>query len=118
MKKAQFIQTAIEEIDHIIKVATDKEKGRLDFRHFNRSHNERCIYGQMTGDCASDRAKEIMPKIYKTISYGNGWAFGMQDFTRGERFTPLEKYLFMVNPDTQLQIIQYIKGEIGTLRLI
>ena len=40
--------------------ATKEEIGRLDFSKINPDHQELCIYGQMTGNCFSDRSTELL----------------------------------------------------------
>ena len=40
--------------------ATDEEKSRLNIDTFNGGYTDSCIYGQMTGNCCSERAKELI----------------------------------------------------------
>lgn len=44
------------------KTATQEERDRLDFRNLNPLLADQCIYGEMTGNCYSDRAKELFDK--------------------------------------------------------
>jgi hypothetical protein len=103
MKRKVFNEMVSKEINHLRTHATYEEKGRLDFETFDRSDDTYCIYGQMTGDCHSDRSKELMPKIFQSI--------GIKYFKEGGYFTALEKYLFMVNSEKHEEIINYIKGD-------
>ena len=65
----QFIQMVIDEIDQIKKVATSMEIDKLDFTNFHAQRGDCCIYGQMTGMCDSNRAKEIYPKAIDHMQY-------------------------------------------------
>jgi hypothetical protein len=103
MERKVFNEMVSKEINHLRTHATAEEKSKLDFISFDYQDHEHCIYGQMTGDCFSDRAKELMPKTYTSASIGF--------FNKGENFTALEKYLFMVNSKKHLEIINYIKGD-------
>ena len=40
--------------------ATQTELSKLDFDNLSPESFERCIYGQMTGDCQSERASELL----------------------------------------------------------
>ena len=40
--------------------ATKDERMKLDFETFDPEHSRRCIYGQMAGDCDSERAIELL----------------------------------------------------------
>jgi hypothetical protein len=74
----------------------------------------------MTGHCNSVRAHEIFPKKYDGI--GGGYCdeyrpFRTQDLEHGNNFTPLEKYLYMVEASQHEKLIKYLKGEINTIKL-
>ena len=58
----QFIDMVIKEINYIKTAATPEEIGKLDVDFFSGHSSGNCIYGQMTGRCNSDRAKEIYSK--------------------------------------------------------
>ena len=55
-------QVTLKEIENIRKYATKEEKGKLDAETFDGSMENTCVYGQMTGSCSSDRAKELIAK--------------------------------------------------------
>lgn len=63
--KKQFLDEVKQEIENIKKFATDKEKQNLDFDSFNADSPTSCIYGQLTGDCESDRAIKLIRKCCK-----------------------------------------------------
>lgn len=62
MKKSDFLSAVKHEVESLKKFATPKEIERLDLSRFNPDNQEQCIYGQMTGSCESNRAKELMDK--------------------------------------------------------
>ncbi len=107
MELKTFVKKVQKELDDIKARATPEEIARLNFAYFNSKHTERCIYGQMTGDCDSDRAKEIRKK-----SIGDS-----DTLEKGSYYTPLEVYLFRVEADKHQEIIDYLKGIITTIDL-
>jgi len=59
-KRQQFLLDVMHEIDMLKKHATDAEKARLNFDWFDYTRPSQCIYGQLTGSCSNNRAKELM----------------------------------------------------------
>lgn len=121
MKKAEFLQMVKNELDTIKAKATKYEIEKLNFRSFSHNLSNRCIYGQMTGSCYSERAKELMPKTFDDID--NTWddwyyiPFSRQKMKKGEAYTALEKYLYMVKAPMHEKIIEYLKGETSEITL-
>ena len=101
MKKLVFIKQVYEELKTIKEKATPNEINQLKLSGFNHTDYRYCIYGQMTGSCISDRAKELQKKSFKTLDEtgcdpdDGKLSFAEQDFKEGATFTALEKYLFM-----------------------
>jgi hypothetical protein len=122
--RAEFIEEVRVEIEHIKAKATWREKNKLDFSKFSVNSPWNCIYGLMTGDCRSARAKKLYPKTYACtgkLAQSSRIPFSNQDFEQidgANHFTPLEKYLFMVKKPTHQNIIAYLKGEVETLELV
>jgi hypothetical protein len=89
--KAQFLNEVKHEIDSLKKHATKAELSRLNFRTFDPNFATDCIYGQMTGTCASRRAKQLMDKscvrIFDTSSIGSD---SLDDISN---FNSLKKYI-------------------------
>jgi hypothetical protein len=112
MYKIEFLQLVLVELISIREKATVEELDKLDFTNLKHRTSDNCIYGQMTGYCGSDRAKELFPKMFSFVDDGD-----KQDYRFGTSFTPLEKYLFMVNTDKHKVLIQYLKGEINIINL-
>lgn len=72
MKKSEFVK----EVEHEIKMlkihATKRELNKLNFQEFSPNNREECIYGQISGQCNSERAKELMDKCcIKAINFFN-----------------------------------------------
>lgn len=118
MTRTELVKMAKAEIKRIKKVATEDEISRLNFETFYPNKVSSCIYGQMTGDCGSPRAKEIMPKQFDEIfkpelvyTTKNERLLSNQDFRSGSAFTALEKYLYIADKKTQKHIISFLKGK-------
>lgn len=58
--REEFLKDVEHEVRMLFKHATPEEIAKLNFNTFNNHNAERCIYGQMTGDCRTVRAKELM----------------------------------------------------------
>lgn len=122
MTRDEFIKEVRAEIKRIKKRATANEIDKLSFEDFSTNDVSACIYGQMTGRCDSDRARELMPKKYndilKIVAYRrpiNEKTYTAQSMSKGGNFTALEKYLYMAESDTHEHIFDYLKD--GTNRL-
>lgn len=123
-KKQMFLQEVKQELDTIKEKATKTEIGNLNFDRFNHNSVSNCIYGQMTGDCDSPRAKELYPKKYDDV-----WdesiavvgeinrSFKSQSMREGTYLTALEKYLYMTTRNKHNEVIKYLKGEINEIKL-
>lgn len=120
MKKSEFLALVQEELDTIKVNATKEEIENLDFNRFHHNNTVLCIYGQMTGKCNSVRAIEIFPKKFNELGgYFSALykPFKSQNLKCGTNYTPLEKYLYMVKAPQHKKLIQYLKGEINTIKL-
>lgn len=113
-ERKEFLKEVKTEIRNIRKNATDEEKGKLDFYSFVCDSSCDCIYGQMTGNCNSKRANILTPKSYKFLTRQPSV---VPFLDKGKDYTALEKYLLIVKPVTHRKIIDYIKGEITTLKI-
>lgn len=111
MKKEIFLNLVMVEIDHIKEHATSEEKDKLNLETFDNSFGDKCIYGQMTGNCNTKRAKELYPKTFVDVpNFDIYIPFSKQSTASGTDLTALEKYLYMVKAPIHKQIIDYIKG--------
>lgn len=132
--KKQFLSDVRHEIEMLKVHATGIEKNKLDFDDFDPQDPDCCIYGQMTGYCRSDRAKELMDLAcirvvendmkneFKTwdrvkICVNGGYTGQMyQNRTQFSHLSTLEAYIYMEEAKSEA-IIAYIKGETSTLTL-
>lgn len=121
-----FLRLVREELDLIKANATKEEISRLDFDTFNYENRGQCIYGQMTGNCFSKRASEIMGKKISTLDTDlpkNNPNFNFDHFDPDKslgvplRYTYLEQYLFWSSSLVHSKIISYLKGEIDDIAL-
>lgn len=58
--KKQFLTDVAEEAKALKENATKEEINRLNFGTFDPGDNRHCIYGQITGNCSSKRAIELI----------------------------------------------------------
>lgn len=132
--KKQFLADVMHEIDMLKIHATSTEKGKLDFYEFDPENPDCCIYGQMTGWCRSNRAKELMDLactrvvendtqnefgIWNEVKICVNGVYTGQMYNRQNQFSymsTLEAYIYMKDAKSEA-IIAYIKGETDTLKL-
>ncbi len=60
--KELFLKDVAKEVKAIKKHANNSQIKRLNFEDFDPDGPRSCIYGQMTGHCASPKAKSLMDK--------------------------------------------------------
>lgn len=60
MTKQEFFGEVALEIQALKERATSEEIDRLDIDRFDPTCYDKCIYGQMTGDCTSGRAVDLI----------------------------------------------------------
>lgn len=126
----KFPKLVIQEAKALKENATEKEIHNLDFETLDSENANRCIYGQMTGICFSQRATELIQKcaerVYKEgpmdgdyVHDGailNGSPVGMNRFSY---FSPIEVFISKAqtteNDEANKKLIQFIKGEIKNL---
>ena len=125
MVKAVFLKMVQEELDSLRKNVTKEELNDLDFKSLDVEQEDCCIYGQMTGRCDSERAKELYPKVFyginkEAVDYWRVvryFPFSKHSFIEGNNYTALEKYLFMVKEPQHKKVINYLKGELSEIKL-
>jgi hypothetical protein len=115
----------LQEIENLKIYATYEEIGKLDFETFNPVHTKNCIYGQMTGDCFSPRAVELLdlcatPFSHFTSTWDSTEATEFRENRNpnklGNVFSTLEYYIDNYS-ETNEQIIAYLKGDSKTIEL-
>ena len=140
--KEQFLKDVRTEINNIKKYATKAEINRLDFENLEPENYNRCIYGQMTDDCTSPRASELIFKsCARYISPGdnnikinsftklksqingktipgvkNNKQFANTRIHYIDHFSSLEAYIMLPKAKNK-NIISYLKGETKKLIL-
>lgn len=119
MTRKELCELVLLEADNIKQYCTEEEISKLDIGTLNPEHVEKCIYGQMTGNCESSRSLNLiqdLPIFFNEI---------MQDSTketlknttknyRGNEFgkyvfSPIEVYISLPNANNK-NLINYIKG--------
>ncbi len=68
-KRINFLKDVKHEIDALKANATKDELAQLDIDTFNYRTQSSCIYGQLTGNCESNRAKELMNVSCKRVMH-------------------------------------------------
>jgi hypothetical protein len=144
-KRKQFLKDVEHEILSLRQNATDKEKEGLDFRLFNPILPQKCIYGQMCGNCETDRARELMLlSCVRVMELGNGvssyipsmegidddyfvingnnanltWVKSNGMLIRDyHHMSALEAYIQLPNSPNE-HILKFIKGEVDELVLL
>ena len=140
---SQFRKDVESEAAALKQNATSEEIGNISLQSFNASEFSECIYGQMTGDCRSDRASQLIlaccPRFFKNDYVGryqdigfmhakenaNGKTIdGVKDWRdlqlhRGDNithFSAIEAYILI--PGAKIaNLIAYLKGETETVDL-
>lgn len=141
-KLKRVLKDVTHEIEMLKKYATDEEKSFLEFGSFDPNNPNNCIYGQMTGDCESARAKELMDKACTTVmdlgTEGVGQVVGVdidsEEFSVNGKYTGqtwlreqagyrdyryvsvLEAYIATDGARVN-HIMEYIRGEVNKLEL-
>lgn len=128
--KETLQKLVIKEATRLKKHATKEELSKLDFDTLHPDHWQRCIYGQMTGDCFSQRAYELIlecaPRVYvaplsDSTSCGlepdgklNGKPHSIKHHSvRGDYyFSPIERFIYLPgNKGKTKKLISFLKGK-------
>lgn len=122
MTRAKFLSLVRTELRALKNNATKKELKKLKIDKIIVDEWKSCIYGQMTGDCDSNRAKELTEKAYEGL---HDWKrIAIDDEEAYCEFTPLEVWLYEfqdsdyknVKPKNLINVIKYLKGEISQIK--
>lgn len=120
---------ATEEAEKLKMFATKEEISKLNLSTFEPDDRLNCIYGQMTGNCNSERANELImncaKRIYDTSEARNdcfiqcklgGKPYSVFRFRINEFISPIELIIYR-DITSGPKIINYLKGETKTLTL-
>lgn len=126
-------ELVIKEAQNLRKFAYKSELARLSAEHIDAEHSEKCVYGQMTGDCFSNRANNLIikccEKVYKVVNRFedenyiqkaklNGAPHKVQGTDRNHTYySPIEKALITMTNKQKQELVNYLKGETETLVL-
>lgn len=80
MKKTDFLKAVEHEVKTLKKLATKEELENLNFEYLHPEFPQSCIYGQMTGECYSKRAKELMDKACIIVTNTGEEGMGTEEF--------------------------------------
>lgn len=126
------IKTLIElvknEATNLREHASKEQLSKLNINRLNPNNQERCIYGQMTGNCDSKSAVKLMVKcaerVYTILDSENRFD---RSILNGEPitskrqfwFSPIEKYIYLRRnqPSELKKLVKYLKGETDKLNL-
>ena len=97
---------------------TREECSRLNFGGLDSNSSARYIYGQMTLDCFSERATELLNLCAAPFT-GDLFEFRAEylpvNFKRyGRAFSPIEFYISQTQAENEI-LIQFLRGERETL---
>lgn len=137
----QLKDDVLTEANKIKQFATVEERSMLNFETLNPIKRQHCIYGQMTGDCDSVRAIELIEKCAarfvadSSLTYIRSEGFKrIQEKINGTRVNNLqdkrssvwgphiahssmiEAYILLRDANNE-GLIEYIKGESDTVEL-
>jgi hypothetical protein len=140
ISREEFLQDVRIEVEALKANATPREVAKLNIETFNADSKSLCIYGQMTGNCSSYRAKELMDASCVRVtnsSYeienrpfdevaekingdyaGQTWRedWGQTYYRRFSYLSMVEMYIFLKGASPK-NIMDYLKGEVETLEL-
>lgn len=136
LTKKEFIKNVKSEIKAIKKYATDEEKQNLNFKEFNPTSYQNCIYGQIANGCRTTRAVKLIRKCCISFIHKECWLSiaahqntpndcnsitktSKEKLSGGFYFSSLE--LFIVDKYYQKfnrRVLQFIKGKTNTLSFI
>ena len=107
---------AKEEAQNLRIHATKDERMKLDFSELDGGAPHLCVYGQMTNDCFSIRAAELLNKCTKPyskfvscITKTDRLSFAFRGADRG--FSPIEVIICQNRADINKNLIEFLREE-------
>ncbi|MEK6880343.1 MAG: hypothetical protein AABY22_12075 [Nanoarchaeota archaeon] len=117
----------IDEAKKLKKNAKNYEIKKLNFERLDTQHVTKCVYGQMTGDCFSDRATELIEgsckRVIKCAPDGeiDGTLNGSpKESNRSRYWSPIEVFIDRERNKkngNNKRLVAYLKGETKELIL-
>lgn len=136
--KKQFLEDVAKEAKALRKHATKEELAKLDFKRLDPHSSYSCIYGQMTGNCVSERANDLISKCAKKLidfkEYA-GWDISDAIETAVDKkptkiflsrhrkenilnfISSIEAFIMLNDDSKNENLIAYLKGETNDLKL-
>jgi hypothetical protein len=127
VKLLEFLKMVRVEATHLRDNATKEEKANLNFDSIDPYSSSDCIYGQMTGNCESDRAHKLCPKTIAVLFLITPSVKRAAETSRTLEkedddddgwfcYTPIEVYVGAAGSNAS-GLLKYIKGTNKTLKL-
>jgi len=124
-----FPELVIEEATNIKKYASLSEIERLDISTLDPQSTSDCVYGQMTGNCHSKRAIELIELCASKVYHApDGFPRESKELNgaptsisrRGDNYetkywSPVEVFIDQTVPKMRAKLVSFLKGEIDTL---
>lgn len=116
----------IEEAINLKTHTTDEEKKSLNFHFLDEDSSYNCLYGQMTGNCFSKRASELITKCATKVYKSNISNFSLMQgaelngkpeliigrVRRDKYFSPIEIFLVEENKSKNVErLFDFIQGK-------
>lgn len=110
-------EQVIIEANNLKKHATKEELNKLDFNDLSPIHTQHCIYGQMTGYCHNDRARQLILSCtdrYYTDTLGRVAVSDLLGRHNIRNFSPIEVYIGHIGANNKT-LIDYLRGDRDSL---
>jgi len=88
MKKLRYPALVREEAKNLLKFSTREERANLNFEEFSPENSFECIYGQMTGNCFSPRAEQLIKQCASKVYDGTATSIGNEFLSKKLVGTP------------------------------
>lgn len=127
MDKKIFVTLVKKEAKKLRNLCTKVEKNKLDFYNLAPQRKRSCIYGQLTGNCFSRRANNLIVECCERIIIGklntkrfhiNGKPKPYSGIKRIGNWSPIEAFIMYrknTNNGNNKMLVSYLKGETKTL---
>lgn len=134
-RRQKLLELVKEEAKFLRKKLTKEEKEKLDFETFCPRLVSKCVYGQATGSCNSQRALELIMEGCQRV-YKNDEEHDLQDLPLNGKpyiptkeawwgevirianyYSPIEVYIAEDDETNNYNLLEYIKGTKKTLKI-
>lgn len=115
-------QLVVDEATKLKQHATADELAGLDFERLDPRSPSMCIYGQMTGDCRSDRAIELLvlcavSYALRAFYYKKPSSIILREFTESlGAYSAIEFYIYQEAAKNKT-LINFLKNKTTTLKV-